>query len=251
MPQPTMRVRRKGGATIAGLCALVVVLSINNGCERTLKSFDIEPYVRVGNAPLGRVLELADGLVDGEIEYRQHTWSEGTGQASVGDDQENLLQGVDCSRAIWFVFTRAGLPYTSRASSDRSGLGYVATFEMLDSSAGSCSSWTPARSRMHENFTSCSGSDLHTGDVLVYQGVKPETGRCSGHTVMVIDPDRFIAWGSHGYDSSGADDKGAEYQQIMGRTWSRWDRSAYPLKACWRHRAFPPAEVGSDEASSL
>jgi hypothetical protein len=77
--------------------------------EYTIKRFDIRPYLPddTGTA-LRTVLERADSLArssatDG-YSYRQHDWSQAT-------DDANLGVGVDCSRAIWYAFTRSGLPY--------------------------------------------------------------------------------------------------------------------------------------------
>ena len=61
---------------------------------------------------------------------------------------------------------------------------------------------------------------------------------------MVIDPQRRIAWGSHGWDGSVAEMKiepenGVQYQLIKYKPdWARWDRRAMVEKACWRYRLF-------------
>lgn len=187
---------------------------------------------------LYKVLQQAELLThrretDG-VPYRQHDWSKGS-------DDANLAYGIDCSRAIWFAFTRAGLPYTSRSWHQ----GFVSTAEMFDESRGSCNSaLTPDSTLMKQNFESCLGQPFQLGDVLVWQGRRPTSGECIGHTVMVIDPQDFIGWGSHGWDGSKSEegvklnDTGVEYQKILAKTWAKWDRTQYELKACWRHKQF-------------
>lgn len=216
--------------------------------EITLQKLDIEPYVLQANKALASVLRLGYALAksadpehsgDG-IPYRQHGWSEGSGRATPDDDAANLKLGIDCSRAIWYAFTRNGLAYTTGAWHN----GYLSTAQMIDATADSCSSETPKSSLMHENFEDCRGEPLRTGDVLVFQGKRPGSQACVGHTVMVVDPQRFIGWGSHGWDGSKdafgqrLNDTGVEYQKILKGGWAKWDRSQYKLKACWRHRAF-------------
>lgn len=192
--------------------------------EYTVNDFDIRPYLpRDRNSPLRRVLETAHALAirgnhDG-IPYKQHAWTP-------GDDDANLAKGIDCSRAIWWAFTRAGLPYNSDDE-------YLWTGRMFGDE-------TP----MTEQFNECSSDDLRTGDVLVYYGTNSH-GTPSGHTVMVIDPERRIAWGSHGWDGNpklgtGMEaDTGVEYQHIRNRPhWKNWDSSRMTLRACWRYKRF-------------
>jgi hypothetical protein len=185
--------------------------------EYTLSNFDIRPYLPDNKkTALYRVLIEADKLTARDIQYKQHTWSEPTEEA-------NLRKGIDCSRAIWYVFKKAGLPYNKSNS-------YLTTASMVS-----------ANSPMSDYFDSCNGK-LQMGDVLVYR----DTSNTRGHTVMVVDPDltQRIAWGSHGYDSSapGHPEKqyrGAEFQQIRSRQdWQRWDRIDMRFKSCWRYRDF-------------
>lgn len=206
--------------------------------EYTIQRFDVSPYVPADpTSSLARVLTQAEKLTrrgqeDG-VPYRQHAWSKGS-------DEANLDYGIDCSRSIWFAFTRAGLPYTSGKAQS----GFLPTSQMFDAAQGSCRAETPQKSPMHEHFQSCLGEPFQTGDVLVWQGKRPTTGECIGHTVMVIDPDAYIGWGSHGWDGSKSEegarlnDTGVEYQRILSKTWAKWDRREYELKACWRHEAF-------------
>jgi hypothetical protein len=191
--------------------------------EFTLPTFDIRPYLPdATSSGLHRVLTEADRLarvaVSDGVPYKQHDWQEPT-------DEANLKKGIDCSRAIWFVFRKAGLPYNKSNS-------YLSTAQMVGPS-----------SRMNDHFESCNGKPRQIGDILVYR----DSDNSAGHTVMVIDPDdrQRIAWGSHGYDSSAPKgsgrkpDVGIEYQKIMSRSdWQRWDRIDMELKSCWRYRQF-------------
>ena len=191
--------------------------------EYTIPSFDVRPYLPDDpNSALRRVLDVADGLAstadeDG-VHYKQHDWS-------LGSDSRNLARGIDCSRGIWFAFTRAGLPYNGN---DR----YLYTGLMVGDS-----------SPMHDEFDACPADEsLRTGDVLVYRS----ESRGDGHTVMVIDPDKRIAWGSMGWDGNAKEsgyaiqpDVGVEYQRIKYKPdWARWDRRDMHLAACWRYRRF-------------
>ena len=67
--------------------------------------FNCPPIPDNENTALYKVLQKADWLAraageDG-IGYRQHSWDRPT-------VEENLRLVIDCSKAIWFVFTRAG-----------------------------------------------------------------------------------------------------------------------------------------------
>ena len=191
--------------------------------EFTLRKFDVRPYLPDNkNSALYQVLSQADKLTrfagtDG-VGYKQHDWKEPT-------DEANLKKGIDCSRALWYVFKKANLPYNKSQA-------FLTTAAMIGPS-----------SRMNENFESCNSKPYQIGDILVYRDVSNTTG----HTVMVIDPDQTqrIAWGSHGYDSSAPKnsgikpDIGVEYQKIMSRAdWQRWDKMDMQLKQCWRYRKF-------------
>jgi hypothetical protein len=154
-------------------------------------------------------------VVDG-IGYKQHDWNKST-------DEQNLRLGIDCSRFVWYVFTRAGLPYNR---DDR----YLATAHMFG-----------ANTLMKDQFDSCDkDQNLRLGDVLVYR----DAVKGDGHTVMVVDPRKQVAVGSHGYDGNPSilpvqPDTGVEYQQIKFKQHMlRWDRPTMELKACWRYRGF-------------
>jgi len=188
--------------------------------EYTIPNFDIRPYLpNDGTTALARVLHVADSLakysqaVHDGVGYKQHSWAERT-------DEENLRKGIDCSRAIWFAFTHAGLSY------NRQGDAYVPTVEMARSTGP-----------MSHEFESCQGKPVELGDVLVYR----DDDRGDGHTVMAIDPVKRIAWGSHGWDGNVREgqqsDTGVEYQLIKYKPdWNRWDRGTMTQKACWRYR---------------
>jgi hypothetical protein len=187
--------------------------------EYTIKNFDIRPYLPDNSeSALYKVLKVADGLasysVTDGVGYKQHAWKEPT-------DAANLKKGIDCSRSIWFAFTRAGLTYNQ-------GDRYITTADMVR-----------ANGPMKDYFDSCSGGPgLQIGDILVYR----DKQRGDGHTVMVIDPERRIAWGSHGWDGNAKElkvepDTGVEYQLIKyKKDWQRWDRQTMERQACWRYR---------------
>jgi hypothetical protein len=189
--------------------------------EYTVAGFDIRPYLPdEQDSALHQVLTKADQLANRSATdgygYKQHAWSQ-------PDDEANLRVGIDCSRAIWFAFTRVGLPYNR---DDR----YLSTAMMVQPDT-----W------MEDEFESCSNDpDLRIGDILVYR----DATRGDGHVVMVIDPQRRIAWGSHGWDGNPRvlpvePDTGVEYQKIKYKQdWERWDRRTMKRQACWRYRAF-------------
>lgn len=189
--------------------------------EYTIANFDVRPYLPdKRDSALHQVLAVADWLAGTSAEdgfsYKQHAWNKGS-------DRENLALGIDCSRAIWFAFTRAGWSYNR---DDR----YLTTAQMVGDG-----------SPMADRFDSClRDPTLRIGDVLVYR----DPGRGDGHVVMVIDPDKRIAWGSHGWDGTPRDlpvepDTGVEYQKIKYKPdWERWDRANMRLAACWRYRPF-------------
>ncbi len=193
--------------------------------EYTVNDFDIAPYLPEDeDDALHRVLQQAHALArrahDDGVPYKQHAW------AADGDDA-NLAVGIDCSRSIWFAFTRAGLPYTPDDA-------YVWTGGMVGED-----------SPLAEHFDDCMGEPRRTGDVLVYRGPNRDGTAILGHTVMVIDPFQRVAWGSHGWDGNpGAGlamemDTGVEYQRILRKPdWGAWDSTRYALQACWRHRQF-------------
>ena len=225
--------------------------------EYTIKKFDISPYLPDAkeDSAIYRVLQVAKELTDYEksedgtvvdgVPYKQHAWCEGS-------TTKNLAKGIDCSRSIWYAFTRAGLPYNRHATSipdetqctnpyDPRKDGYLYTGDMARKSY-----------LMSDNFEDCLAPnddgkrELLLGDVLVYR----DKEKGDGHTVIVIDPEKRIAWGSHGWDGNPrfkdpvtgnvpTADLGVEFQKIkIKQDWKRWDRSTMELKACWRHKAF-------------
>ncbi len=192
-------------------------------------------YSHARNKALYEVLRQAQILTskvswkrDG-VPYKQHDWN-------AGSDAANLRRGIDCSRSIWYAFTRAGVPYNNNNS-------YLHTAIMYGN-----------ESRMNENFESCSLNDLQLGDVLVYRGPNKRGTGQAGHTVMVLDPVRELAWGSHGWDGSGKGDTGVEVQRVVPDGWDYWDRRNMQLKACWRHKDFKstgvsPVQVVSNQTA--
>lgn len=187
--------------------------------EYTIKNFDIRPYLPDDETTaLYKVLQRADWLAGASAKdgfgYKQHSWAKPT-------DKENLALGIDCSRAIWFSFTRAGLKYNRDNR-------YMHTAIMVGDD-----------SLMADEFERCD-DQLRLGDILVYRDEK----KGGGHVVMVIDPEKRIAWGSHGWDGPVPNlpvepDTGVEYQLIKyKKDWQRWDRSTMFRQACWRYGAF-------------
>ncbi len=197
--------------------------------EYTIQSFNILPYLPDDNqSSMYRVLLTADQLAKSSMSdgypYTQHDWSQ-------GDDEKNLAKGIDCSRSIWYAFTRSGLKYNHNNS-------YITTSGMVGDD-----------SLMNEEFVRCDNEPLQTGDILVYRDDK----RKDGHTIMVIDPQKRIAWGSHGWDGSGKTpgiepDTGVEYQLIKHKKdWERWDRKTMFKQACWRYKQFISETVAYSE----
>jgi|HubBroStandDraft_1064217.scaffolds.fasta_scaffold00609_11 hypothetical protein len=190
--------------------------------EYTIPKFDIRPYLPddKGTA-LYRALQEANWLANypptSGVRYHQG-WD-----ASL-DDKENLKHGIDCSRAIWFAFRRANLPYNHANA-------YLSTADML----------TP-KSLMNDDFDRVSiDGTFRIGDILVYRNDEKDVG----HVVMVIDQSERIAWGSHGFDGRirthevSVPETGVQYQKIRYKPdWKRWDRVQMSLKACWRYRQF-------------
>lgn len=193
--------------------------------EYTVPHFDLRPYLPDNSeSALARILRkeywLANISSTDGVPYHQHDWSQKT-------DALNLKQGIDCSRAIWFAFTRSGLPYNT-------GDQYLTTAQMMGHN-----------SPMSEFFESCQAdAKIQLGDILVYR----DEARHRGHVVMVIDPELRIAWGSHGWDGNVLEqqkgmsvevDRGVEYQRIKyKKDWERWDRTTMKRVACWRYKQF-------------
>jgi hypothetical protein len=169
------------------------------------------------------------------VGYKQHDWR----KASL---EENLSEGIDCSRSIWLAFRRAKLPYTKNSNLELDEW-------WRDRDYLSTASMTGDRSALSDYFTRCDGGELEIGDVLVYRRSREDPQRrTDGHVVMVIDPEKHIAWGSHNFDGSGGNtrpgavggaDVGVEYQRIRSAGgFSRWDTSHMERVACWRYKRF-------------
>ena len=215
--------------------------------EYTLASFDISPYLPADrDGALAKVLLKADELakrssgyrsVDAASDgypYKQHNWC-------AGSDAANLEKGIDCSRSIWYAFTRSGLKYTDRTSLPANEAS-CRPYGSADNDYLTTADMVGPTSPLATEFDDCMADrPFRTGDVLVY---RDET-RGVGHTVMVIDPVERVAWGSHGWDGNpllgGKADTGVEYQDILRKPdWGAWDRKTMTLKACWRHKEFEP-----------
>ncbi|MGH8168373.1 MAG: caspase family protein, partial [Woeseiaceae bacterium] len=147
--------------------------------EYTLRNFDIRPYLPDDReTAIYAVLRQADWLAGASrregFSYKQHDWSK-------PNDEENLAEGIDCSRAIWFAFTRSGLEYNRNND-------YLATAQMVADDT-----------LMADQFDRCpANEELQLGDILVYRS----DARNDGHVVMVIDAEQRVAWGSHGWDGN-------------------------------------------------
>ena len=95
-------------------------------------------------------------------------------------------------------------------------------------------------SLMSDQFENCSGDPvLRLGDLLVYRN----DDRGAGHAILVIDPNKRIAWGALGWDGNARESmdasSGVEYQLIRYKQdWERWDRPAMKRVACWRYKRF-------------
>ncbi|HET8542670.1 MAG TPA: caspase family protein [Anaeromyxobacter sp.] len=196
-------------------------------------AIDVATYLpedpQLGTYKLLRSMDwLAHRSVTDGVPYRQHDWSGAT-------DDANLAKGIDCSRAVWFAYRKAGLRYNRRDA-------YQATVDMVR-----------ADTLMKDEFDRCDGKPLRLGDVLVYR----DDGRGDGHTVVVVDPDGQIGWGAHGYDGNVNEgkepDTGVEYQKIKKKPdWMRWDRKNMLQKACWRHRKLAAeADKGSAKPAGI
>ncbi len=203
--------------------------------EYILSGYNIYPWLPASrHSALARVLRRADALARKSIAdglgYSHHRWPRRHERFTISDEQ-NLTKGIDCSRAIWYAFTRAdgyregypkGIPYTR-------GQRYYPTAKMVEKNAP-----------LAKHFDRCDHQPLQTGDVLVYRGTDGEYG----HTVMVIDPIGRVAWGAHGFDGNrigrrGQGDIAVEYQRIPTKqSGQKWDSPNMERVACWRHKAF-------------
>ncbi|MBI3560623.1 MAG: caspase family protein [Gammaproteobacteria bacterium] len=209
--------------------------------EYTINNFNSAAYRPDDpNTALYKVLAKADTLVNASaqdgIKYKQHAWSQPS-------DEKNLQLGIDCSRFIWYVFTRAGLRYNRNNE-------YLSTVAMVSKT-----------SAMSDEFQRCDNDPVFKlGDVLVYRDDK----QGDGHTVMVIDAVKRIAVGSMGWDGNAKDvpgdvaDTGVEYQKIKYKPdMKRWDRTGMELKACWRYNQFieqaksPGGQPGTKALTSI
>lgn len=223
-------------------------------------------------------LPKASSGINDRSRFSEERWPGGTcwGQAwdfARDDAQLRESPGIDCSTTVWWMFTRACLgdaraPVPARRSgesatsyhrrvvkfhteerrclllSDESyRAGYLNTASMLNEAL------------MSKHWDRCDIDALRTGDVLV---TKTESGG-GGHTYVVIDPDRYVVFGSHIADldfdrlddefkelwkeyerEAGDRDTGVEYQFLTFRRDKEGGRfsgfNSEVVKACWRHK---------------
>ncbi|MDY7233336.1 caspase family protein [Hyalangium rubrum] len=234
--------------------------------EFTLPHYDIREQLPANtNSALYKLLYMTAELTH-RYESQQGTDGAHYNKDHVGrweklSDEENLDIGIECSRAIWYAFTRSGLQYNKgvaknlKIPADVNKRGSpLSTWDMVDEKSAFLTEIAHqgklGKSAMRDQFNSCIGDpELRPGDVLVYRRLKTST-KNDGHVVMVIDPEKSIAWGSHAFDSSAilSKDKtaqmdvGVEYQRILraksgqNEKWGAWDKSDMVRVECWRHK---------------
>ncbi len=181
--------------------------------------FDIRPYLPDDpSTGIHRLLvethRLAKASRENGYSYASHPWRE-------SEIEQNLRLGVDSARAVWLVFSRAGLSYNG---DDR----HIPTKDMAGRD-----------SPMREEFESCLNDNrLRPGDLLVDR----DAHQGDGQVLLVIDPERGMGWGSHGLDGTAAPlpaepHSAVQYQKIKHRPdWARFGRDGMRRAACWRHR---------------
>lgn len=210
--------------------------------------------------------------------------------------------GIDCSTTMWFVYTRAcagdgRAPLPDMLQGERHS-AYQARLREFHTKKRRCLLFTDEDFRggfvstnvmanqpelMADHWNSCLGEPLKTGDVLVTRNAR----NTSGHTYLVVDPDRFVVFGSHAGDTSwskmtederaqweefeeldaGALDAGVEYQflawhrksDLVGTVLEKFGGFASErVKACWRHKEIvaewardPTSRPGSRDLSRI
>ncbi len=232
--------------------------------------------------PYAQCVPTAELAARSKLFHEARYWPNGQCWSKPWDftaDAAELLDspGIDCSTTVWWAYTRScsgdrRLPLPEAATGTREGEALLRAFHteergcLLVSNARERAGyqWTgglrdPAI--MEKHWESCDGKELRPGDLLVSQS--PKTG--SGHTYIVIDPDRYIVFGSHAGDLNfdfGSSrltetdremlaeyrewiedpkrDTGVEYQFLTGYGGGGEDRfggfDSHVTRACWRHR---------------
>ena len=303
--------------------------------EVTLNGFDISPYLP-GNPQsfTYKVLQQADRLVDFRVvddargrdglayaqcwpagnrainnktRFAETDWPGETCWSSPYDFSRDDAElgdspGIDCSTAMWFVYTRACKGDVREAPPERMpgerNSAYQLRVREFHTQKRQCLLFTDEDFRggfvstnimanqpdiMATHWDSCLGQPLKTGDVLVTRNAR----NTSGHTYLVVDPDRFVVFGSHAGDTSwsrmteeeqalweefeeldaGSLDAGVEFQflawhrkrDLEGTELEKWGGFASErLKACWRHKQItaewerdPTSRPGSRDLSRI
>jgi hypothetical protein len=207
------------------------------GREYTIPGFDLRPYYPDDDdTALYKVLREVDWITSRNVAYSQGTdWTLPAAAWSRSAVEERLKGGIDCTHVLWLAFRLANLPYGA-------GNEFVPTISMA-----------AADSPMKASFDRCDVGvapgevppGLRLGDILVFQE-ETLSKSCDhppcGHAVMVIDPERRVAWGAHAWGGKGPNSaalKGVKFQRIKEtRDWNRWDLPNVKLKGCWRYRRF-------------
>ena len=225
------------------------------------------------------------GAINNKTRFSERQWPGDTCWAEpydFGRDDAELgdSPGIDCSTTMWFIFTRAcsgnealdvpvredgerNSPYQKRLRAFHTEERGCLLFTDEDFRGGFVSTNVMANQPdlMTAHWDSCLGEPLQTGDMLVTRNSR----NTSGHTYIVVDPERFVVFGSHAADTSwsklqaeeralweefeefnaGERDAGTEYQfltwyqksDLVGTELEKWMGFARErVKACWRHR---------------
>lgn len=188
---------------------------------------DLRPYLpdRPDSA-LARLLAQADRLVQGADAGED---AAGPRDVQAAPGGANLHPGESSARALWRVFTSAGLSFSP-------GNAYTPMKQLLVQEGA-----------LEDSFDRCEASALRIGDILLYH----DEAHHRGMGLLVIDPRLHIAWGSQAWDEGeqeapqngashqegGPVEPGVIYQRIRyPRDWTRLGLSSVTLAACWRHK---------------
>lgn len=208
-------------------------------------------------------------------------------------DNMELKKGIDCSMTVWWALTRTCLGDTRQALPGRKAneddAGYEQRLRTFHTEQRRCLLFTDETYKggylstavttadqadyeavMRVHFEPCDGGH-RTGDLLVTRN-KTNT---DGHTVLVVDPERGVVFGSHGSDlnlepgdltaeelekldrfeawwSHPESDKGVEFQFVrpVGKPgeepFAGFDSQR--TTRCWRHKALAQ-EWETDESA--
>ncbi|MEN0061242.1 MAG: caspase family protein [Myxococcota bacterium] len=220
------------------------------------------------------------------------------------EDDKMLLDpapGIDCSSTVWWLFTRTCLgnvrlepPQPEGRESFNSG-SYVRRVQKWHTETRKCLLLSDETFRggylstsamliedlMDDHWEDCTEGPFRTGDVLV---TKRRNGG-GGHTYVMIDPDKFVVFGSHvadyDFDRKLTEEEKAlwaDYGPAAGRVWDAGVEYQYltlrgkedleqgqaggfgpeVLRKCWRHKAIakqwdenPSSQAGSGNVDGL